>query len=266
VISGGAGRALDAPGPILELDDVRKTYRSARRQAVDALSGMSFTVREGEFLSIVGPSGCGKTTLLKIIAGLIPASSGTVKVDATTIERPMEDFGMVFQAPVLLPWRTSLNNILLPIEMLGRSKRPYLDLAHSLLEQVGLEGFADSLPAELSGGMQQRVALCRALIHEPRILLMDEPFAAVDEITRERLNDHLLDLWRTSGKTILFVTHNVLEAAYLSDRVLVMTGRPGTVAGMEDISVPRPRRSEKRFDPDLVSHAKSVQDLLKVTT
>jgi NitT/TauT family transport system ATP-binding protein len=250
---------------ILELDDVSKTYVGAKKRSVRAVEGFSCEVRAGEFLSIVGPSGCGKTTLLKILAGLIPVTSGTVRVGGKTITEPIEDFGMVFQTPVLLPWRTALDNVLLPIEILGRPKRSYVERALELLEQVGLDGFVNAKPAELSGGMQQRVALCRALIHDPRILLMDEPFASVDEITRERLNDHLLDLWDSSGKTIIFITHNVTEAAYLSDRVIVMATRPGTVAGTVPIDVPRPRRSDMRFEPALVAHAKRIQDLLKVT-
>lgn len=247
----------------LSLKDVSKRYEVARKPPVEALSPLTFDVPAGQFVSIVGPSGCGKTTLLKIIAGLIPPTNGTVRVGQEAVSGPIRDFGMVFQAPNLLPWRNVVDNVLLPIEMLGLRPRDYAGRARGLLQEVGIGGFEDRRPKELSGGMQKRVALCRALIHDPGFLLMDEPFAAVDELTREGLNDQLLAVWAARRKTIVFVTHNVAEAAYLSDRVVVLSRRPGRIVGIVDISLPRPRKAEMRYAEEMTRHARAIQGWLR---
>jgi NitT/TauT family transport system ATP-binding protein len=241
-----------------------KTFEMKGREPVSAIDVLDFDVNAGEFFSVVGPSGSGKTTLLKLIAGLIPPTSGEVAVEGRVVSGPIADIGIAFQQPILLPWRSTLDNVLLPIEMLGRRRSEYRDKALELLELMGLTGFENRRPRELSGGMQQRVALCRALIHDPAILLMDEPFGAVDEITRESLNDHLLRLWQTSNKTIVFVTHSVAEAVYLSDRVAVLSSRPARMVDIVPVALPRPRRPELRFEPEFGEQVRVVQEKLKL--
>jgi NitT/TauT family transport system ATP-binding protein len=248
----------------LSVDSVQKEFVGrGPNEAVEAISEISLDVSEGEFLSIVGPSGAGKTTFLKIIAGLMPASRGQVTVNGSRVTQPLPDFGIVFQNPVLLPWRSALDNVLLPIEMLHLNKQAYRERAHELLDLVGLTGFEHRRPRELSGGMQQRVSLCRALIHDPRILLMDEPFGSLDEFTRESMNDHLLRLWDASRKMVLFVTHNIAEAVYLSDRVAVFTPRPARLAGVISIQLPRPRHQQMRFEAAFIEQMRSVQARLR---
>jgi NitT/TauT family transport system ATP-binding protein len=250
---------------VVRVLDVSKTYET-RRGTVSALEGVSCEVHEGEFLSVVGASGCGKSTLLKIILGVIEVTSGQIWVQGDEVRGPRRDCGMMFQSPVLLPWRTVLDNVLLPIEMLKRGKKDHVQRARELLRMVGLQGFEDHYPRELSGGMQQRVAMCRALIHGPPILLLDEPFGALDSITREQLNDDLLRIWEETGDTIVLVTHNIDEAVYLSSRVVVMTARPGRVAEELDIHLPRPRtletRRAKEFD-DFTIEIRRVLGLAK---
>jgi NitT/TauT family transport system ATP-binding protein len=209
--------------------------------AIAALRDIDFNVGEGEFLSIVGPSGCGKSTLLKILAGLMPASSGEAKLNGTPIEGPRRDIGMVFQSPVLFPWRSVLDNALLPVDVQRLGREQLLERAHALIALVGLSGFEHRYPWELSGGMQQRVALVRALIHDPALLLMDEPFGALDALTRESMNVELQRIWLERRKTVVFVTHSTSEAVFLADRVMVMSARPGTIADMLKIELPRPR-------------------------
>jgi len=209
--------------------------------AIAALRDIDFNVGEGEFLSIVGPSGCGKSTLLKILAGLMPASSGEAKLNGTPIEGPRRDIGMVFQSPVLFPWRSVLDNALLPVDVQRLGREQLLERAHALIALVGLSGFEHRYPWELSGGMQQRVALVRALIHDPALLLMDEPFGALDALTRESMNVELQRIWLDRRKTVVFVTHSTSEAVFLADRVMVMSARPGTIAEMLKIELPRPR-------------------------
>ena len=206
-----------------------------------ALQDIDFSVRDGEFVSIVGPSGCGKSTLLKILAGLLAASDGDALLRGTPIEGPRRDIGVVFQSPVLFPWRTVLGNVLLPVDVqkLGREKMQQRAL--DLLNLVGLKDFEHRYPWELSGGMQQRVALVRALIHDPALLLMDEPFGALDALTREAMNVELQRIWMESRKTVVFITHSTSEAVFLGDRVMVMTPRPGKVEDMLEIDLPRPR-------------------------
>jgi NitT/TauT family transport system ATP-binding protein len=229
----------------LDVEAVTKVYRTSRG-SVTALDDISFTVRRGEFLAIVGPSGCGKSTLLRIIGGLRRATAGRVLLNGETVTAPLRT-GMVFQTPSLLPWRSTLDNVLLSVDLAGLPTRRYRDRSMKLLELVGLAGFARQLPSELSGGMQQRVALCRALVHDPDLLLMDEPFGALDAMTRDEMNFELLRIWGASGeKTILFVTHSIAEAVFLADRVLVMSSRPGRVDEIRSSVLDRPRTLEMR--------------------
>jgi NitT/TauT family transport system ATP-binding protein len=239
------------PKTLIDLSGVGMTYEAASGP-VEALAGISLSVEAGEFVSLVGPSGCGKSTLLRIVAGLRPATRGTITVGERKVSAPIPDIGMVFQAPVLLKWRSILQNVLLPAELAGHEPRRYWARAQELLEMAGLHGFADKLPRELSGGMQQRAALCRALLLDPPLLLMDEPFGALDAMTRDDMALELLRIWgerdlaREQRKTVLFVTHSIGEAVFLSDRVVVMTPRPGRIAVDLAIDLPRPRTVELR--------------------
>lgn len=226
--------------PFIEVDQVSKVYR-ARTGPVTALEEVSFGVDEGEFIAILGPSGCGKSTLMMIIAGLLEASSGRVRVAETTITRPYTDLGIVFQNHVLLEWRTALQNVLFQAEMRHLPRAEYEPQARELMARVSLDGFEDKYPHELSGGMRQRVAICRALLHNPPLLLMDEPFGALDALTREQLRIDLEKLWLNSRKTVLFITHSVQEAVQLADRVIVMTPRPGRIYQVLGVDLPRPR-------------------------
>jgi NitT/TauT family transport system ATP-binding protein len=235
------------------VDRVTKSYRT-RGAPLPALDPVSFDVQEGEFVSIVGPSGCGKTSLLMIIAGLIRPSSGTVTINSRPIVAPNTKLGIVFQQDVLLEWRTVLQNILLQGQLRGLDKTSMAIRARDLLALVGLEEFADKYPYELSGGMRQRVAICRALLHDPDLLLMDEPFGALDALTRDQLNQDLLRYRREKGKTVVFVTHSISEAVFLSDRVLVMSPRPGHVADTLLIDLPSPRTLEIRETPRFGAH------------
>lgn len=207
-----------------------------------ALHNINLTVGDGEFVSLIGPSGCGKTTLLKILAGLEDDYEGTAVLNGAPVLKPSSDIGMVFQDSTLLPWRTILSNILLPIELRRLDKELYVDKALELMDMMGLKGFDDKYPRELSGGMRQRASICRALIHDPKVLLMDEPFAALDAMTRDFLNEELQKIWLKSGKTVVFVTHSIAEAVFLSDRVVVMTPRPGEIAEIVPITVARERK------------------------
>jgi NitT/TauT family transport system ATP-binding protein len=224
--------------------DVGHRFQTREGQELDALDGVRLEVNPGEFVSIVGPSGCGKTTLLRLVAGLLAPNSGRVLVGGTEVRQPRPDVGLVFQQALLLPWFSVLRNVLLPVDVQGRNLADYQERARDLIRMVGLGGFEKRLPSELSGGMQQRVALARALVHNPKILLMDEPFAALDAMTRETLNLELERVWLGQHKTVLFVTHGIPESVFLSDRVVVMTPRPGRVAAVIDIPFPRPRSAE----------------------
>ena len=226
--------------PTIVLTDVEKVYRG-RRGRTHALARTSLTIDKGTFVSLVGPSGCGKSTLLNIIAGLLKVSSGEVVLDQQKVVRPSQHVGMMFQQSVLLPWRTVIGNILLPTQIQKLDRSRYVDRARTLLEQVRLGGFERHYPRELSGGMQQRVAICRALITDPSVLLLDEPFGALDSITREGLNDLLSEICAETHKTTVLVTHDIDEAVYLADRVLVMSPRPGRVVKDMKIDLPRPR-------------------------
>jgi NitT/TauT family transport system ATP-binding protein len=236
---------------MIELRGLNKIYTS-QDGPVEALRDLSFTIADGEFITIVGHSGCGKSTLLKIIAGLLPISSGTVLVRDRHITGPLSDVGMVFQRPVLLKWRSIFDNVMLPIEMLHLPRAEGADRARDLLKLAGLTEFSRHYPGQLSGGMQQRAAICRALVHDPSLLLMDEPFGALDVMTREDMNLELLKIWSQRQKTTLLVTHSISEAVFLADRVVVMTPRPGMVAQIIDVPLPRPRAPETKLDPRFV--------------
>jgi NitT/TauT family transport system ATP-binding protein len=259
--AGEAGAAARAHAPLIAVDTLRKVY-PARGGGVLALDDVSFDIADGEFVSIVGPSGCGKSTLLKILAGLVRKSSGSVRIGERQVAGPDRDTGLVFQAPVLLPWRTVLENVLLPIEIARLPRSQFLERAMSLLRLTGLEGFEQRYPFELSGGMQQRASIVRALVHDPKLLLMDEPFGALDAMTREQMNEETLRIWEASRKTIVFVTHSISEAVFLSDRVLVMTPRPGRLAAVIDIDLPRPRDLAMINSDRFGVHSARIRDLL----
>ena len=236
--------------PSVVVDRVRKVYGSG----LEAIREVSLSVADGEFVSLVGPSGCGKSTLLMMTAGLLPPTDGTLVIDGTPVRGPRRQVAVVFQSPVLLPWRTVLDNVLLPVEMLRLPRRAYETRARELLAMVKLDEFVDKLPRELSGGMQQRVSICRALVHDPSILLMDEPFSALDAITRDLMGLELLRIWERHKKTVLFVTHSIREAVFLSDRVLVMTQRPATITQEVEVTLPRPRRLEVEETEEFVRY------------
>jgi NitT/TauT family transport system ATP-binding protein len=225
---------------MIRLGGVSRTF-SSRRGVVEALRGIDLQVREGEFVAIVGRSGCGKSTLLRIVAGLIAASAGQVVVDGIPVAKPRRDVAMLFQRPALLPWRSVLDNVLLPVEMFGWRRAEHRERALALLDMVGLNGFEKRLPHELSGGMQQRVALCRSLIGQPKVMLMDEPFSALDALTREELTVELQRIHMELAATTLFVTHSIDEAVLLADRVVVLSPRPGRIQNVVEVKIPRPR-------------------------
>jgi NitT/TauT family transport system ATP-binding protein len=230
--------------PIIELDRVRKTYKAADGRDVAAVSDFSASIHEGEFISVLGPSGCGKSTVMMMLAGLLAPSDGEVRYQGKVIDRPQEDIGVVFQSAVLLPWRTVESNVRLPAELRGMSAQLQIEAARSMLELVGLEGFGTKYPNELSGGMQQRVAIARALALGPKTILMDEPFGALDAMTREQMNLELQRIALATRATVIFVTHSISEAVFLSDRVIVMSGRPSTVREIVPIDIGRPRPIE----------------------
>jgi NitT/TauT family transport system ATP-binding protein len=227
--------------PLIGVEGIHKRYAMRQGEPVQALSDISFDLRDGEVLSIVGPSGCGKSTLLRIMAGLDMPSRGEVRLAGERVTGPRRDIGVVFQQATLLPWRTVLDNVLLPAQMQRLDRSRSATRARGLLDLVDLAGFADKYPFELSGGMQQRVAICRALVCEPRILLMDEPFGALDAMTREQMNVELMRIQAEQRKTVVFITHSIPEAVFLGDRVMVMTPRPGRIAQIAEIDLPEPR-------------------------
>ncbi len=229
---------------LITVRHLNKIYRTREGTTIHALKDATFDIHEGDFVSLVGPSGCGKSTLLKILAGILSRSSGKALLRGTAIEGPRRDIGVVFQSPVLLAWRTVIENVLLPVDIQRLDRAVYEAKARHYLELVGLAGFESKYPNELSGGMQQRVGIARALVHDPAILMMDEPFGALDAMTREYMNLELMRIWRESGKTVLFITHSIPEAVFLADRVIVMSSRPGQVVDVLHVDLPRPRALE----------------------
>ncbi len=236
----GGPEFANHPAPVVEARGLGKTF-SISGSEITALQGVDLSIGKGEFISFVGPSGCGKSTFLNMVAGLLDPTSGEALIKGMRVREPSRQVGFMFQTPVLLPWRTVEQNVLMPAEVFGRKDRAMRDKARSVIEAVGLDGFVDAYPRQLSGGMQQRVALARILAYEPEVLLMDEPFGALDEFTREAMNLELMRITQPAGITVLFVTHNIGEAVFMSDRVVVMTPRPGKVSGVVDIDLPRPR-------------------------
>jgi NitT/TauT family transport system ATP-binding protein len=234
--------------PVVRLVGVDKVFSRGGQPTTTALEGIDLEIARGEFLSLIGPSGCGKSTLLRVIGDLVPPTRGDVIVNGKPAERARQDrdYGMVFQAPVLFEWRTVEDNVKLPLEILGRGSAERATRAAEMLQLVELTEFARHYPYQLSGGMQQRVAIARALSFEPAILLMDEPFGALDEMTRERMNSEVLRIWERTGTTIVFVTHSIPEAVFLSSRVVVMSARPGRITDVVTIDLPRPRNEETR--------------------
>jgi NitT/TauT family transport system ATP-binding protein len=249
----------------VELNDVTLEYVN-EANVTRAIENVSLQIEQGEFVAIAGPSGCGKTTILKLVAGLLKATQGTVTVANERVTGPLKIVGMAFQNPTLLPWRTTLENILLPLEIVEPHKRlfrqnfsTYVEAAHNLLNTVGLDGFADRHPWQLSGGMQQRASLCRALIHEPQILLLDEPFGALDAFTREELWGVLQTLWQKRQCTVILVTHDLREAVYLANTVYVMSRRPGRLVSRTPIHLPRPRTLEDTFRADFIEYVHEIR-------
>ena len=254
----------DKPLLAVQVLDASVTFAS-KDKPVHALTNVSLNIAEGEFVSFIGPSGCGKTTLMRVIADLEQLSSGTVLVNGVTAQRARQSgaYGYVFQAPALYPWRTVLKNVTLPLEIRGVNPKERRDIAMRQLANVGLAGFEGKYPWQLSGGMQQRVSIARALGFEPRILMMDEPFGALDEITRDRLNEQLLQLWAKERRTVIFVTHSIPEAAFLSSKIVVMSARPGRVVEVIDSNLPAHRTLDIRETPEFVDIAHRIRMALR---
>lgn len=255
----------EATKPFGHFKDVHQSFARPSQGALTAIDTISFDLAAGTLVSLLGPSGCGKTTFLKIVAGLMRATSGTVQINGIEVTAPQPDFGVAFQQANLMPWRTVINNVLFPIEIRGEMSTATRNRARELLSLVGLAGFEDSYPAQLSGGMQQRVALCRALVHRPRLLLMDEPFGALDELTRMEMQDLLLDIRTKTGATVLFVTHSISEAVYLSDTVMVFSKRPAVIADSITIDLPYPRTPEVRYSAEFTALGHRAGQALGIT-
>ncbi len=254
------GATKAAPqGVRVTVDGVRKVYETRAGDEVDALQRVDLQIEPGQFVSVVGPSGCGKSTLLTIVAGLVSCSDGTAAIDGTRVRRSHPEMAMVFQRDLLLKWRTVRDNIMLPVEIKGWNSADFRRRAEVLMQQVGLQDFAAKYPDELSGGMRQRVAICRALVQQPRLLLMDEPFGALDALTREQISIDLLRLWQNVRNTVIFVTHSIDESVFLSDRVIVMSPRPGRVDLDLVIDLPRPRRFAMRSSPQFLDYVNKIR-------
>jgi NitT/TauT family transport system ATP-binding protein len=247
---------------VIVLEHVAKTFVTRGGEQVVAMSDVSLEVRRNEFVCLVGPSGCGKSTLLRLVAGLVAPTEGKVSIGGARVIEPRDDTGIVFQAPTLLPWASVLDNVLFPLDMMRRLDAAGRERARDLLSLVGLSGFEGKYPRELSGGMQQRAGICRALVHDPDILLMDEPFGALDALTREELTIELMRIWRERPKTILFVTHSIPEAVLLADRVVVMSARPGRVAEIIDIALPRPRDFDMEAHNEFQVATRRIRELI----
>jgi NitT/TauT family transport system ATP-binding protein len=256
--------ASASTSPVVRVAGVGKTF-GTEAGGVRALDGIDLTIGEGEFVSLIGPSGCGKSTLLRLIGDLTAPTSGTIEVNGKPARRARldRDYGMVFQAPVLMDWRTVAKNIELPLEVMGYDRRERARRSTDLLKLVELEGFAGRRPWQLSGGMQQRVAIARALAFDPKLLLMDEPFGALDEMTRERMNLELMRIWTRTRTTVVFVTHSIPEAVFLSTRVVVMSPRPGRIARIVDIDLPQPRTVETREQDRYFELVTEVREVLR---
>ena len=259
------GEGLAMPEPLIRMRQLRKVYRKKNEEFL-AVSDVSMDIHEGDMVSLVGPSGCGKSTLLKILAGLHGHDGGLLQIGGNdgAAFNPGRDVGMVFQQPVLLKWRTILDNVLLPADILGLPRKPAIQRAHELLEMVGLTGFADKLPYELSGGMQQRAAIARALIHDPKLVLMDEPFGALDALTREKMNLEMLRIWEETGKTFVVVTHSIQEAVFLGSHCAVLTAGPARMADFFPIELPAPRRLHIKTNAEFGGYVRRIYDLLGV--
>jgi NitT/TauT family transport system ATP-binding protein len=247
--------------PYIRLEGVGKTY-DTQSSEVRACEDVSLDIRESEFVAIVGPSGCGKTTILKMVAGLVPYTAGVITVGGRRVERPQTDVGIVFQESILLDWRDVLENVLLQVDIRGLERAKYEPVARGLLRATGLEGFENRKPYELSGGMRQRVSICRALVHDPPLLLMDEPFGALDALTREQISMDIQRVWMEKRKTALHITHSIPEAVLLADRVVVMSPRPGRIVEIIDVDLPRPRRLDK-LPPKFNDYAGRIRDIFK---
>jgi len=250
-------------GVALDIEQVSKIYDTREGQELLALDRTDFKVGPGEFVAIVGPSGCGKSTILSLVAGLTPVTTGRIAIAGQEVRRPHPKVGMVFQTDLLLYWRTIIDNILLPVEIKGWKRQDYLPRVDELLAQVGLAEFGRKYPSELSGGMRQRVAICRALVQNPGLLLMDEPFGALDALTREQMIIDLQSMWLSVGNTVIFITHSIDEAVFLADRVLVMSPRPGRVDLDLRIDMPRPRGWKDRFDARFVDYAGRIRAIFE---
>ncbi|MDJ0948830.1 MAG: ABC transporter ATP-binding protein [Alphaproteobacteria bacterium] len=255
---------------LIDIDDVSLRYGVGEGSTL-ALAGTSFQVSEGEFISLVGPSGCGKSTIVKLVSGLMPVTGGRLTVDGQPVTGPLSIVGIAFQNPVMLPWLSTLDNVLLPLKIVRphrdhfrQRKEEFRDRARALLKVVGLDGFEQKFPWQLSGGMRQRASLCRALIHEPRLLLLDEPFASLDAFTREELWGVLQDLWLEKKPTIIMITHELREAVYLSDKVYVMSARPGRILYERDVRFDRPRPLEITFDDAFVEVAQDLRQYIQL--
>lgn len=225
----------------IQLKNINKTYQT-KDGPVTAVQNVNFDIEQSEFVAIVGPSGCGKTTILKMLAGLVPYTSGSITIGGRLVDSPQTNLGIIFQDAVLLDWRNVISNVMLQIEIRGMDRSEYESKAMDLLGTVGLQGFENKNPYELSGGMKQRVSICRALVHDPPLLLMDEPFGALDALTREQISMDIQHLWMEQRKTVMLITHSIPEAVLLADRVIVMSPRPGQIVEIFDIDLPRPRR------------------------
>jgi NitT/TauT family transport system ATP-binding protein len=247
----------------IEVKKLCKTFPTSDGVPTTAIENVDLQVGAAEFVSLLGPSGCGKSTLLSLVAGLILPTSGTVVIDGTVVSRPYTNIGIVFQSDLLLDWRTVLGNVLVQFEMRGQDPRRHEARGRELLASVGLAGFESKYPWELSGGMRQRVSICRALIHDPALLLMDEPFGALDAFTREQLQVDLQRIWQKSRKTVVFVTHSISEAVFLSDRVVVMTQRPGRIRQVLRIDLRRPRGIEVRDSDEFVANIRHINSLFQ---
>lgn len=249
-------------GAAVSIERVSKVY-GTRTGDIFAVDDVSLSIREGEFVALLGPSGCGKSTLMLMMAGLVARSGGRIAIGNQTVTKPYTDLGIVFQESNLLDWRSVLKNLMLQIEIRGLTPGPYLTRARDLLKMVGLEGYENKYPYELSGGMQQRVSICRALVHEPPLLLMDEPFGALDALTRDQLNLDLQDIWMAKPKTVIFVTHSISEAVFLADRIIVMTPRPGKIAADIRVDLPRPRTMAMRETPEFGAYTKQIRAMFE---